>query len=302
MDRLAAMQCFIRVAESGSFSAASRQLNVGQPAVSKTISQLEEMLGARLVLRSTRQVSLTEDGRRFLEAARNAVEAADAAEALITGRSSMPSGRIKVAASVAFARLHIVPRLGRFFARYPELDVELIVSDRFIDLVEEGIDVAIRIGELKDPGLVARRVGLMSRVTVARPDYWHRAGRPAHPSDLKDHDCLIYTGLASSTWDYTGPEGPISVKTAGRFRASSSDAMREAVLEGLGVGLTPYWFWKNELRDGLIEQVLQTFEPTRRPIQAVFPERRLVAPRVRAFVDFLVQEFRLEPGLSDYGA
>jgi DNA-binding transcriptional LysR family regulator len=303
MDRLAAMKTFVRVAETGSFSVAARDLSVGQPAVSKTVAQLEEALGVRLVIRSTRRLSLTEDGRRYLEAARLALEAADAAEASVGGRRAQPKGRVRLAASIAFGRLHLAPRLGRFFDRYPEVDVELRLSDGFVDLVEEGIDVAVRIGALRDPGLVARRVGMMRRVTVARPDYWDRRGRPERPEDLTEHDCIVYTGLSTAdVWEFEGPSGPVSVRVAGRLRTTVSDAMREAVLAGLGVAVTPRWMWRDELRDGALETALDTFEPTPRPIQAVFPERRLVSPKVRAVVDFLADEFRLDPALSDYGA
>lgn len=302
MDRLSAMQVFIRAADAGSFSAAARQLGVGQPAISKTVAQLEELLGARLIVRTTRKIALTEDGRRFLEAARHAVDAADAAARSVSARGAAPSGVLRIAASVAFARLQIVPRLAAFLARYPEVEIDFVLSDRFVDLVEEGIDIAIRIGELKDPGLVARRIGEMSRITVARPDYWDRRGRPAHPADLAHHDCVVFTGLATGDlWPFEGPEGTIEVKVRGRVRASTSDAMREAVLEGLGVGVTPYWMWRDEVQSGALERVLIDFEPTRRPIQAVFPERRLVSAKVRAFVDFLAEEFRLDSRLSDYG-
>lgn len=302
MDRLAAMQTFVRVAEAGSFSAAARQLGVGQPAISKTISLLEESLGARLIVRTTRKASLTEDGRRFLDAARHAIDAADAAERVVTARAAAPSGVLRIAASVAFARLQIVPRLPAFLARCPGVDIDLVLSDRFVDLVEEGIDIAIRIGELRDPGLVARRIGQMARITVATPAYWDRRGRPQHPSDLARHDCVLFTGLSTGdVWQFEGPEGPIDVKVKGRVRASTSDAMREAVLEGLGVGVTPYWMWRDEASAGDVERVLIDYEPTRRPIQAVFPERKLVSSKVRAFVDFLAEEFRLDPRLSDYG-
>jgi DNA-binding transcriptional LysR family regulator len=300
MDRLAAMQTFVRVADAGSFSEAARQLGLGQPAVSKAIAQLEETLGARLVVRTTRSFALTDNGRRFLEAARHAVEAADAAEHAVTARGAAPAGVLRIAASVAFARLQIVPRLADFLARCPAIDVDLVLSDRLIDLIEEGIDVAIRIGELKDPGLVARRIGQMARITVARPDYWDRRGRPRHPSELAGHDCVIFTGLSTSdVWDFESPDGPIAVKVKGRVSVSTSDSMREAVLEGLGVGVTPHWMWRDEVRTGALERVLIDYEPTRRPIYAVFPERRLVSPKVRAFVDFLAEEFRLDPRVSD---
>lgn len=300
MDRLTAMKTFLRVAETGSFSAAARDLGVGQPAVSKTVAQLEEALGARLVIRSTRRLALTEDGLRYLEAARVALEAVDAAEAAVAGRSAQPRGTVRLAASIAFGRLHLAPRLGRLFARHPDLNVELRLSDGFVDLIEDGVDVAVRIGALRDPGLVARRVGAMRRVTVARPDYWDRRGRPARPEDLTGHDCLVYDGLSTGdVWTFGGPDGPVTVRVKGRLRTTVSDAMREAVLAGLGVGVTPRWMWRDELRDGTLETALDAFEPTPRSINAVFPERRMISPKVRAVVDFLAEEFRRDPNLSD---
>ncbi|MEM9838950.1 MAG: LysR family transcriptional regulator [Pseudomonadota bacterium] len=301
MDMLAAMSVFVRVAEAGSFSAAARQLRVGQPAVSKSVAALEERLGTRLVLRTTHQLSLTEDGLRFLEAARGALDAAAFAEETVSGVKTVPHGRLRLAASVAFGRLILVPRLNRFFARCPDVEFELVLADRFVNLVEEGVDVAIRIGELTDAGLIARRIGTMRRVTVARTDYWKKRGTPKKPADLKDHDCLVFTGLSTAdTWEYSGPNGPLSVKVCGPLRVTTSDAMREAVLEGLGVGVTPRWFWPNgELGDGTLACALSDFEPTPRPIHAIFPERRLVSSKVRAMVDFLADDFKRVPALSE---
>ncbi len=301
MDVLTAMKTFVRVAETGSFSAAARQIGIGQPSVSKIVAQLEEHLGSRLVIRTTKKLNLTEDGLRYLEAARATLDAAQAAEMAVTGRGRLPSGRLRLTTSVALGRLHIVPRLARFREQFPDVEVELILSDRFIDLVEEAVDVAIRIGDLQDSGLVARRIGLMRRATVARPDYWDRKGRPGNPTQLADHDCLIFSGpSAGDVWEYHCPtSGQMSVKVNGPLRSSVSDALREAVLGGLGVGMTPYWFWPGgELMDGTLEAVLPDYEPTSRPIQAVFPERRLVSPKVRAMVDFLADEFRKEPSLG----
>ncbi|WP_420391236.1 LysR family transcriptional regulator [Acuticoccus sp.] len=299
MDRLGAMQTFVRVAEAGSFSAAARLLEVGQPAVSKTVAQLEAALGARLVVRSTRQIALTEDGRRYLELARAALEAADAADASVGGRSADPRGLVRLATSVAFARLHIVPRLGRLFERHPGITMELVLSDGFVDLVEAGVDVALRIGVLKEAGLVARRVGLAHRIVVAHPGYFARRGRPQRPQDLAAHDCVVYTQLATGNlWEFEGPEGAVSVPVSGRLRVSTADAMREAVLEGLGVGVTPTWMWRDEVAEGRLERVLAAYEPTARPVMAVFPERRLVSPKVRAVVDFVAEEFRRDAALS----
>lgn len=297
MDQLEAMRIFAAVADAGSFSAAARHLGLGQPAVSKAVQRLEGRLGARLLQRSTRAVALTEDGLRYLEAVRGVLDAAEAAqEAVGLAGAGALRGRVRVAASVAFARLQIVPRLGRFFAAHPGLGVELLMSDRFVPLEEEGVDVAIGIGRLPDTSLVARRIGSATRIAVARPDYLALAGRPNSPQDLARLDCVVFTGLdTGARWEFAGPAGMEAVDVSGRLRVSSSDAMREAVLEGLGIGLTPSWMWGDEIAEGRLERVLEGWEPAARPIHAVMAGRRLVPARVRAFVDFLAAEFRAEP-------
>ncbi|HZF75970.1 MAG TPA: LysR family transcriptional regulator [Acetobacteraceae bacterium] len=301
MDLLLHFRTFVRVAELGGFSAAARALGTSQPAVSRQVSDLEERLGARLLHRSSTGVALTGEGDAFLERAQAALDAADAALGLMGERRGEIAGRVRLGAGIAFGRLHVVPRLAPLLARHPGLSVELRLGDGAADLVEEGLDATIRIGEIADPALVARRIGMTRRALVASPDYVARAGRPGHPDDLARHECLIFTGLATGeAWPFDGPGGRVLVPVSGRFRANSSEAVRAAVLAGIGLYLAPIWLFAEELRDGRVVPLLEGWTPGLLPIQAVFPSRRQVAPRVRAVVEHLAGEFRLDPSLSDH--
>lgn len=302
MDLLLHFRSFLRVAELGGFSAAARALNTSQPAVSRQVADLEARLGARLLHRSSSGVALTEDGLAFLPQARAALEAAEGAIGVVGDRRGEVAGRVRLGAGVAFGRLMVVPRLPALLARHPGLSVELQLADRAADLVEDGLDATIRIGTITDPAVVARRIGLTRRAVVATPGYLARAGTPERPEDLARHECLIFTGLASGeAWPFQGPAGPVLVPVRGRFRASSSEAVRAAVLAGMGLYLAPLWLLAEELRDGRVVAVMPGWTPTLLPIQAVFPTRRQVPARVRAVVDHLAAEFRLDPTLSDHG-
>jgi DNA-binding transcriptional LysR family regulator len=293
------MRVFVRVADAGSFTSVASEMGQTQPTVSRQVAALETHLGRRLLTRTTRSLALTEDGRVFLESARLALEAMDEASGSLSDRGGAVSGIVRISASVAFGRLNLVPLLGRLMAAYPALDVDLVLDDRFVDIVEEGVDLAIRIGEMPDSGLVARRIGEIERLAVAAPAYWDRKGRPQHPRDLKYHDCLLYTSAQGrDVWSFETPQGLVKVKVKGRVRLSVSDAMREAVLAGLGVGLTPRSFWTDELVSGRVEQVFTDLPPRRSSIYAVFPTRRLIAARVRAVADFLAEEFAKCPAMA----
>lgn len=302
MDLYLAMRIFSRVAEAGSFTDVARELNLTQPTVSKQISALEERLGTRLVNRTTRSLTLTDDGRQFYEHSRQILEALGEAEAAIGKGRSAPSGMIRLGCPVAFGRLHIAPRMARLLDRHSELRVELLMNDGFVDLVEQGIDLAVRVGELADQSLIARRIGTTARVTVASPDYFARRSEPQTPEDLRSHNCIVYTHLSTvNEWHFEGSAGPIRVRVQGNFRANNSEAVREAVLSGIGVAVTPTWLFRDEITKGLVKIVLRQFEPTRLPIHAVYPSRRLLSARVRAVIDFLSHEFQIDPALSSYG-
>lgn len=299
MDLLSPMTTFVRVVEAGSFTAVAAERNTTQPTISRQIAALEEHLGTRLFTRTTRALTLTDDGRAFYERALRALEAVAEAEGAVGRRRGKPAGLLRLAAPVVFGRLHLVPRLPAFLARYPDVEVEMIMSDGFADLVEQGIDLALRVGEVTDPGLIVRRIGTVRRVTVASPAYLKRHGVPRTPADLADHDCIVYTRLATGNrWTFETETGPTTVAVTGRFRADNSEGVREAVLGGLGIAVIPSFAFRDELETGALRELLKRFEPRRLPMHAVHPSRRLVPLKVRALIDYFADEFALDPRFS----
>ena len=302
MDIYAAMRIFVRVAEARSFSGTARELNVAQSTVSKQISALEGYLGARLVNRTTRNLSLTDDGRQFYERSREILDAVAEAEAAVgTGKAS-PSGLVRLGCPATLGRLLIAPRMVRLLSQHPELRVELIMNDGFVDLVAEGIDVAVRIGILVDQSLIVRRVGTTFRGIFAAPTYVAEHGRPNTPHDLRNHNCIVYTNLgAGNEWRFDGPDQRVNVRVQGNFLTNNAEALREAVLSGVGVAAAPTWMFHNELAAGLVTRVLREYELERLPIHLVYPSRRLVSAKVRAVSDFLADEFQADPALAEGG-
>lgn len=303
MDIVEPLRSFVRVYETKSFSARAREARTSQPTISRQIAALEQRLGARLFARSTRALTPTDEGTRFYAYAVRALEALAEAEASLAKTQSGVAGLLRLACPVAFGRLHVVPRMANLLARYADLKLDLVLSDQFVDLVEEGVDLAIRVGEVTSPDLIAQRIGETRRVTVASPDYLARRGVPATPGDLVRHDCVVYTRLATGArWHFGGPGGPHAVDVDGRFRANNSEAVREAVLAGLGIGVVPVWLLADEVEKGRVSILLREFEPARLPMYAVHPSRRYVPLKLRATVEFLQTEFRLDPVLSGYRA
>ena len=287
MDRFSGIKVFLRVAETGSFSAVARELGVTQPTVSKQIGALERYLGARLLNRSTRHVALSEEGARYYEHCRNILEAMDRAEASV-GQAAQPSGALRVSCPVSFAQAQLAPRVRGFLDRYPDIRVDLRMSDIFVDLIEEGADVAIRIGALNDSALIARKIGMTRRVTVASPDYLGVAGAPASPADLVSHDCIVFTRLATgSRWHFEGPGGDESVTVSGQLRASNATAVREAVVSGIGLSVLPLWLVADEVGSGALVVVMERYRPRPLPLHLLFPARSYVPARVRCFADFI---------------
>jgi DNA-binding transcriptional LysR family regulator len=299
MDLLAPMRTFVRVVEAGSFTAVAAEQNTTQPTISRQVALLEDHLRTRLLTRTTRALTLTDDGRVFYEHALRALEAVSEAEGAVGRRRQKPSGLLRLGTPVVFGRLHIVPRLPAFLNRYPDVGIDLTMSDSFTDLVEQGIDVAIRVGEVTDPGLIAKRIGLVKRVTVASPAYLKRHRLPNVPADLADHECIVYTRLATGNrWVFAGAEGPLTVEVKGRYRADNSEAVREGVLGGLGIAVIPAFAFSREIETGAVKVLLREFEPRPLPMNAVYPSRRFVPLKVRAIIDHLAHEFSLDPMLS----
>jgi DNA-binding transcriptional LysR family regulator len=302
MDLLAAFRVYVRVAEARSFSSVARELGTTQPAISRQVAALEEHLGARLLQRTTRSLALTEDGRDLLDHARRVLDTVEEAEASVGRRHAAPSGLVRLATPAAFGRLHVAPRINRLLERYPELSIELFMSDGMVDLVADGIDVAIRASNVVDSSLIARKIGSTRRITVASEQCITEHGVPEHPSDLARLPCLIFTARpAPNEWQFDGPEGSVTVTVNGRFRTNNSEALREAILSGLGYAVVPIWLLGEEITSGRLRTLLTGWEAPASAISAAYPSRRNLAPRTRAVIDFFIDEFRLDPIISDYG-
>ena len=300
MDRLTAMTAFVRCVERGSFSAVGREMHLTQPTVSKLIASLERHLGGRLFARS-RQVALSGEAERFYEQCRTIIDAVETAEASFkTGRQEI-AGVLHIASSVSFGRLQLMSRMGEFMQRYPSLRIALQLKDRAVDIVEQGIDVAFRIGELKDSNLIARRVGTTQRVTVGTPDYFRRHGEPRRPENLKAHNCILYTGLGSrDIWPYVCDGRSHPVRVSGNFQTNSGEAVRAATLAGIGITLAPVWLFAEDIRAGRVKLVLAEYRPKPFPIHALSPENRRNSAKVKACADFFQAEFERDPFVSAY--
>ncbi|MFM0117772.1 LysR family transcriptional regulator [Paraburkholderia sp. RL18-101-BIB-B] len=296
MDRLTAMETFVCVIESGSFSAAARLLDVGQPAVSKSIAQLEERLAVRLLLRSTRGLTPTEAGQAFYERAKRAIEEADEAELAARGSAGALSGRLRVSAAVTFARLHIIPRLPSFLERHPDLNIDIILDDENIDLLEHGIDVALRMGVLGDSTMTARRLTRGRRCVVGSPAWFAKAGEPRTPADLVSHQAIVYEQAGGgNAWSFKRGNTETSIAVAGRIRVNAAEGVRAAVLADMGVAITSEWMFAPEIASGAVKQVLADWELPSIDLWAVFPSGRMVTAKARAFVAWVEEIF----GASD---
>ena len=287
MSRLEAMEAFVRVVETGSFSAAARQLHMGQPAVSKTVAQLEERLGVQLLLRSTQGLTPTEAGQSFYERAKRAIEEADEAEIAARGANASLSGELRVSAAVTFARLYVVPRLAAFLADHPQLEMQVILDDRNIDLIESGIHVALRMGSLEDSALTARKIAECPRQVLATPAYFQKHGEPKSPADLATHQAIVYDLRGGGTaWTFHKESTEISVNVTGRLSVTAAEGVREAVFSGLGLTVASEWMFP-ELKSGAVVAVLRDWILPPMQLWAVFPTGRRVSAKARAFVAFV---------------
>ena len=294
MDRLAAMQTFVKVIDTGSFSAAARQLRVGQPAVSKTVAQIEERLGVTLLLRTSRSLGATEAGQIFYERAKLAIADADEAELAARGVGAGLVGRLRVSAAVTFTRVKIVPKLGRFLAQHPKLEIELILDDRHVDLVGEGVDIALRMGALTDSGVTARKLARIRRRIVGTPAYFARAGAPLEPRDLERHEAIIYTQGGGVTWTFVRNGAEQTIALAGRIRSTAAEAVREAVLADLGLAVASDGMLGNELKSGLVQEALVDWRLPSIDVSAVFPAGRRASAKARAFAAFVERELAID--------
>ncbi|MCW8279019.1 LysR family transcriptional regulator [Pseudomonas sp. PCH199] len=299
VDKLNAMAIFVRVVERGSFSAVAREMQTSQPTISKVLRALETGLGGKLIARSTRKLSLTDEGQRYYKECRQILAAVDAAEhSFQSGRETI-AGPLRIGSSVSFGRLQIAPRLAEFLRRHPEVQIDLQLSDQNQDLVSEGLDVTFRIGELNDSGLIARHVGTTHRVTVATPDYLAQHGKPQTPEELSGHNCLLFNLLSSQNqWIYQKAARRHEVRIKGNAQSNNSEAIREMVLGGLGIALSPVWLFSEDLKAGRVIAILQEYTAQSLSIHAVSPANRRQSARVKAFVDYMSQALESAPELQ----
>jgi DNA-binding transcriptional LysR family regulator len=292
MDKFKEMQAFVAVVESGSFVKAADQLETSKAAVSRYIAQLEERLGVRLMQRTTRRLSLTDEGHAFFTHCKETLTLIQDAEEEIQNKRNSPTGLIRINAPLTFGVLHLAPLWGKFTALYPQVRLEVTLIDRVVDLVEEGYDLAVRVASLPSSTLISRQLASTSLVVCASPNYLKGKATPQHPRDLKDHSVISYSYLATGDeWVFQGPEGEVRVKTHSKIHTNNGDTCRSAALAHQGIILQPTFIVGHDIQRGDLVELLPQFKSVELGIYAVYPSRKLVSPRIRALVDFLIKEF-----------
>lgn len=292
MDVLAAMGLFRRVVEVGSFSAVARETGQSQPTVSRSVSELEYRLGTKLINRSTREINMTDAGKQYYDYCIRFLDDLSEVEANIRNSQSQLKGTLRVNTPVTYGRMEIVPLLWEFYENYPDLNIDLMMDDHYVDLVKEGVDVMIRVGPLPDSSLIARKICDSPRVIVASQDYIDSYGEPKTLQDLKRHNCIVYTLLTTQNeWHFLGPNGKEKIRVQGRFSTNNPDSIREAVIAGIGIAVTPEWLVKDYLKQNKLNIILREYTPTPFEVHALYPERQFVTARVRYFIEYLVRKF-----------
>ena len=294
MDKLGDLEVFAQVVSAGSLSAAGRQLGLSPAVVSKRLRRLEDRIGTRLIQRTTRQISLTEAGQGYYERVIAVLAGLEEAEAFVTRRSQQARGVLKISAPTSFGRMHIAPHLKAFMRANPDLAVHLVLSDRFVDIVADGFDIAIRIAELTDSSLVARRLAPVRRILCATPAYLAAHGTPNSLEDLDRHICLPPHN--NDPWKLEGPEGPFQYRPVGRLSTNSSEVVRECVIAGLGIALRSTWDIFEELRDGRLVRILPSIGGSRHvAVHAVYASRHFLPTKIRVFLDYLSELYGPRP-------
>ena len=295
MDRLAAMSVFVAVVEAGSFSGAGRRLRMPVPTVSRKVSELEAQLAARLLTRTTRKLALTEAGTAYLAACKRILEDVTAAERGPSGEYQAPRGELAITAPIVFGRLHVVPIVAEFLQLYPEVNVQLMLVDRSLHLLEEHLDLAIRVGDLPDSTLVATRVGLLRKVVCASPDYLARHGTPRTPQDLANHECVNFSGLTGPEgWSFgTGrEEAPIRIRA--RLVVNTAEAALDAAMAGVGLTRVLSYQAAAALKAGALVIVLKKYEPAPLPVSLVYSRQPLLPQKLRVFLDFAAPRLKAQ--------
>jgi DNA-binding transcriptional LysR family regulator len=287
MDRLAAISVFVAIAEAGSLSAAGRRLGMPLTTVSRHLAALEEQLGVRLVTRTTRHLALTEPGRHYLDSCRSVLAELEAAELRLAGGHGEPQGELAITAPVVFGRLHVLPIVVEFLEGFPRLTARLLFVDRVVDLIEEGLDVSVRIGALPDSSLIATRVGSIRHVICASPGYLNRRGVPSVPQELTDHDCIGLTALSpADKWSFGGPKPQARLDVHPRLTVNTAEAAIDAAKAGLGIARVLSYQAEASLADGSLRLILEAFEPDEMPVSLLHREDRLPQTKVQSFIAF----------------
>jgi DNA-binding transcriptional LysR family regulator len=290
------MQTFVRIADQGSLTAAARALDSSLPAVVRSLAALETQLGVRLFNRTTRRISLTEEGRRYLESCRQVLAAVEEAETALSAEAAEPSGQLTITAPVLFGQMYVAPAVNRFVRRHRKVSVSVMLLDRVVNLLEEGIDVGIRIGPLLDSSLVAQPVASVRRMVVASPAYLRRHGTPKHPKDLLKFNCVRFSGATASWWTFHEGTRQFSVPVTGNLEFNHVAPTAEACLAGLGFGMFISYQVAPHLREDRLKVVLEKFEPPPRPISVIYPHARLLPARSKVFIEWMKHELKdLEP-------
>ena len=296
MDKLRAMAALVHIVEKGSLTAAAAALGTSPPSAVRALAALERALGARLLNRTTRRIALTDEGRAYYERARRILADVADAEAAASAKQAVPQGRLAIGAPVMFGRLHAAPLVAEFVDRHPQIKVELLLMDRVVNLVEEGLDATLRIGALADSTLVALEVGRTRRVVCASPACLKRQGVPRVPADLARRPCIRFTGLASGEWEFKVGGKPARVRVDGPIATNQVDAAIDACVQGLGYGMFLCYQVAEHQRAGRLRYVLEAYEPEPNPVSLVYPQARLVSARLRAFIDWIVPRLRTRLG------
>ena len=288
MGVLLSMSVFRRVVETGNFSEVARELELSQPTVSKHVAALENRLNVKLLNRSTRSLSLTDVGKHYYDRCVHILDELHETESTLCNQQSQPTGTLRINTPVTFGELNIVPHLWQFLLEYPDLKIDLIMDDHYVDLVKEGVDMAIRVGPMTDSSLISRKIGDSPRVAVASPDYLAANGEPGTLQDLKAHNCIVYMLLTTlNEWHFTGPHGKETVRVNGRFSVNNPRTIRQAVLAGQGIAITPMWLIHESIEAGEVKVILDQYTPTPLEIHAVYPDRRFVPAKVSCFIDYI---------------
>jgi DNA-binding transcriptional LysR family regulator len=296
VDRIESMQVFAKVVAKQSFSGAARELRLSQAVVSKHVRALESWLGAQLLNRTTRRLNLTEIGALVYERSERILDEIDEVQQSTSALQTAPRGVLHLAAPVSFGITQLGPALAEYLSRYPEVVVDVTLDDRFVDLVEEGFDLALRVGALKDSSLIARRLAPVRFVLCASPGYVRQYGEPRQPDELSDHRCLFYSLRAiPGEWRFVGPEGEVALRISGRFRSNSGNMLHAAMLAGAGIGLAPTFVVGRDLAEGRLVPLMPNYRPIETELSAIYPPAKNPSAKVRSLIDFLVTRFGPEP-------